>query len=223
MLFFIASILISCEEEVIKNNYSGSYTSTVKKYSAMRMFTNGVEVNDNAKIQDFYLRRVGDPQAFVTDYTKDEDINGVKYLIIKDNKTICNFIVEMESRNFVDKGNKLYLETDRVFTSYNYLEQKLFFDKLYKNFPLYSVTTPLPSSSEYDSKTESKSCYYLNNKENIIEYPLISFFYLQLSENGGTMVSGENQNNEFNSNIITSLTINDTLLIQESRIILVKK
>ncbi len=222
LLLVFVVFLYSCEKEQ-DVTYSGTYESKEMKIMSIRMFTNGAEVTDNTKIQQF-VEKMGNQQIFITNYDSIVNVeNRVRVEFFSENKSIFQYIEDTDERNVVTKGDKIYFELDEIYTQFNQTANP-FITKVIKNFPLYNKTTSVSTSSGFVSKTEYKHCYYANSIDSYIEFPLLNYYYKHNFDD--VIVSIEalwNLNNEFNSNVMNELTLNDTLVVQEFKIVLKKQ
>ncbi|HOZ15426.1 MAG TPA: hypothetical protein PLH91_05365 [Tenuifilaceae bacterium] len=221
LLLVFVVFLYSCEKEQ-DVTYSGTYESKEMKIMPIRMFTNGTEVTDYNKILEF-VENMGNQQIFITNYDSIVNVeNRVRVEFLSGNKSIFQYIEDTDERNVVAKGDKIYFELDEILTQYNQTTNP-FWAKVIMHFPLYAITSTMPTSSGFVSKTEYKHCYYANSIEPYIEFPLLNYYYKHNYDDVIISVEAQwNLNNEFNSNAINELTLNDTLVVQEFKIVLKK-
>jgi hypothetical protein len=222
LLLVFVVFLYSCEKEQ-NVTYSGTYESKEMKIMTIRMFTNGAEVTDNIKIQQF-VEKMGNQQIFITNYDSIVNVeNRLRVEFLSGNKSIFQYIEDTDERNVVAKGDKIYFELDEILTQYNQTTNP-FWAKVIMNFPLYNKTSTISTSSGFVSKTEYKHCYYANGIDSYIEFPLLSYYYKHNFDDVILSIEAQwNLNNEFNPNVINQLTLSDTLLVQEFKIVLEKQ
>lgn len=222
LLLVFVVFIYSCEKEQVVT-YSGTYESKGMKIMPIRMFTNGIEVTDNIKIQQF-VEKMGNQQIFIINYDSVVNVDnrvGVEFL--SGNKSNFQYNEDTDERNVVTKGDKIFFELDEILTQYNQTTNP-FWAKVIMHFPLYAITSTMPTSSGFVSKTGYKHCYYANSIESYIEFPLLNYYYKHNYDDVIISVEAQwNLNNEFNSNVINQLSLSDTLLVQEFKIVLEKQ
>jgi hypothetical protein len=221
-ILFILLTCFSCEKE--EYSYSGWYVSQSTEMSAIRLFTVNGEIT-NANLVNAYLDRTENGNLY-REINNPPDVVGKYWVVFENEKadfSVSFFKLLPLERNVKRKGKYIYLEETEISTVYNITDES-FENRIITHFPLYSITTPLPASSGFTSKTDFKHCIYLEGKRTEIVFPLMAYVYKKHIPGGEyNYKTSSSFNNEFNKGVVGHLSPGDTLAVQETRIILVKQ
>jgi hypothetical protein len=222
-IFFVISI--GCEKDNEIFTYSGIYKATKYERDEVRLFTKDEEISGPIEIQGVISSR-GNIGPFydseIIEYDGDMTIE-----FLSDSVAIIDYGTLPKNRRIIRIDSYLYFEEEEIKTCYNYDNFNICIIAVPPEFllhsPNYTSITRIDSSSEYDYKIDFKRCIYTRGRNNIIEIPYITYHYTKDGINGKLLESGSGIINEFDINSIQNFDLNDTLIFQESRVILEKQ
>lgn len=207
LLYLFTHLFISCK----KDNSGSTFDPTKKLYaykatqkSTVRLFTNGVEIKNSAVINNF----IKNSTVFNLDLSK---IDRSYFLTFS---SVDTAIFNNDNFNFPEKYSIVKQNNQFLFYSPEVLiDRNQTFRYLYDMFKYTYPQTPLPLSSGFVFKTKFIKVGYGSFKE--VELSLLSYKYVQSFMGSRLSTEQSGLNNEFNENVISKLSVNDTLAIQE--------
>jgi len=209
--------LCSCEKESYV--YDGTYYATSFQVKKERLFTKSGEIYSQIFI-DNYIKNNNIDFLISQDSIINVDGN-IKVEFSHESKAQVTMNEKLETRDSYRKGMYFYLESEdtsyRVNYEYSYIQENIML-----NFPLYIKhdSAPFPNGGFWPVLTTFKHCYYLKTNENTLEYPMLSY---RINISDEYSESNFYANNEFNRDVLSYLKMNDTLIIQETKIVLEKE
>jgi len=214
----LAFLLTAChknEVEIVVN--SGTYSALGQEVNGVRLFTGSGEIK-NAATTNSFVRRRGENRYFVTNANATlYGITGTSIEFLSPDEAVFNYMTNIYPVNVITKNNVLYLES-KVITELNeyVYDEVTIYKKMLTYTPLYSDT--LSTDAELHT-IRTKNCFYMTQKGSIIKFPRLSYVYVQpYSIQAGMFI-----NNTFNDSCISLLNVADTLAIQQTEILFLKK
>ena len=217
----VAVLLLSCEKGSV-TEYSGTYKSKVIEVSSIRVFTVNGEITDAAVVKGFVKRRQSSTSFFYADGNQNAE-GKLEIAFLTDSKAQVTDSKGYDARTVIGKGADIYLEAYTTTVRMNTDAEPLI-DKLVTFFPPNSVTTAVPLTTGYYSKTEYRHCYFAKQSGDAVRFPQLSYLYVKVGTDKKVVKKEEAQlvNNVLNSNVAKNLSDGDTLAVQQSYIVLQK-
>lgn len=214
-----AVLLQSCEKDST-TQYSGTYNSKVLEVSPVKLYTSKGEVTDAAIVSSFVKRYQRTASLFSSDGNQKAE-GRLKVDFLAGNSAQVTEAQGYEARSVIVKGSDIYLQAYTPSVRMN-TEEESFFDKLVVYAPLSAVTTMVPFTTGFTSKTEFKHCLYANKSGDAIRFPMLSYLYVSVGANKLVIKMREMQqfNNLLVSDASKKLNDGDTLAVQQSYLVL---
>lgn len=220
-IFLGSLLLMSACSDSEELDYTGTYVSVSVKAGSTRMFTQKGEVKKKSLIEDFIPTDIARDFFILSDPPEVKDIYSIEF----SGNDVAEFTESghPESKTLIRKGQVMYLEsleTGYLFREYN---GETLLENFGKYKPLYADTTLLSYASGYRYMIEVKECVYLEPSGSEIHLPLLSYYYKRSYPVGGYSSRAARFNNSLNKDILKELSANDTIVVQQCRIVFKKQ
>lgn len=206
-------ITFSCNDDTNSFEYPTTYISRSVSEMNIKVYTNSGEIT-NRLIKDEFIKRYKD---YLMELDKIEIEGELTATYISSNTVELSKkdLATSEIRTVHDLSGLIYWEKPEI---YNIVgsPQLDFLIKYFSYHPLFmEEDTPIVSPSGPNSTTfRLKECFYVKKKNNYLIMPYLDFYF----KNAYQQFSVRRFNNKFNSDSISSLGVNDTIMIQEYNI-----
>jgi len=212
-------LLSACHnEEVVVIINSGTYAALGQEVGAVRLFTRSGEIKNTTTINNFVKRQ--DKSGYFVLNTKSSlyGITGTSLEFLSPDEAVYHYLSNQFPVNVIKRDNVLYLESKDTteLSVYIYNKDVNIYTKILTYTPLYADTLV---SDTYLHTIKTKDCFYLTQKDDIIKFPRLSYVYVEpYSKQAGMYI-----NNTFNGECVNLLNDLDTLAIQQTAILFLKK
>jgi len=220
-IFILTSILVllmSCKNEI---DYSATYVSDVLEINSPRLFTASGEIKNPGLVSNFLNRQ--DQYHYFKENTSYNRIVALNITIEFMTSNEANITYgDSKPMHVITNGDIIYLESkDTLDLMYSYLVDynKNIYQMMLAYTPFYSDTIPLDNNTGFTHTIKSKPCFYLTKSKNKLKFPFLTYMYVQpFGKHAGTFI-----NNAFNDNCLSLLGTSDTLVIQQTTLMLEKE
>ena len=212
VLLIAAWFFASCSDD--DSELAQNYETLHREYSSMRLFTNEGEIDDQDLIMNVASRN--DVRVFGFDPESGQKEEQEFDLRVQFNNTqaLVSSSHGAEIYNYTLDGSFLRL---RSLDTINFLWVDTFiFEYLNLHQPLYRKTEPYNGNGLEANQITMVPEFYFLSQSNQIRFPLLNFYVF----GGNTYAGSEDYNNELNEEAFLGLEENDTLVVQQSWIVL---